>query len=168
MGGAGIGTGEPRNPPGFGEEPFLAFNHAAVRVRLLPLLAKRLEMDRVELDGLDLRLRRNARGHGAIGRTSASGASRRAENAGSDDGRRGSGLRSSPAIADHRMGGVSYQGIVVEKFNLETGAFGGHGVTPVSISFDANRGVPGESRELERAIRLERRRYGQAAAAGRR
>ena len=57
-----LGPASLGNPPGFGEEPFLAFNHAAVRVKLLPLLAKRLEIARVELDGLDLRLRKNTQG----------------------------------------------------------------------------------------------------------
>src|ERR1700726_4810090 len=59
-----LGPASLGNPPGFGEEPFLAFNRAAVRVRLFPLLAKRLEIDRVELDGLDLRLRKNPQGTG--------------------------------------------------------------------------------------------------------
>src|ERR1700726_4561137 len=59
-----LGRASLGNPPGFGEEPFLAFNHASVRVRLFPLLAKRLEIDRVELDGLDLRLRKNPQGTG--------------------------------------------------------------------------------------------------------
>ncbi len=38
--------------------------------------------------------------------------------------------------------------MVVENLNLETGAFGGHAVTPVSIAFQANRGVPDESLSL--------------------
>jgi AsmA protein len=52
------------NPPGFGNEPFAAVRHVAVRVKLLPLLRKRLQMGRVEIDGLDLRLQRNAQGEG--------------------------------------------------------------------------------------------------------
>ena len=32
----GLGPASMGNPPGFGTEPFLAFQHAAVRVRLLP------------------------------------------------------------------------------------------------------------------------------------
>ena len=138
-----LGPASLGNPPGFGEEPFLAFNRAAVRVKLFPLLAKRLEMDRVEVDGLDLRLRKNPEGTGnwenfGHGR-------KRAENAGSD--KVGGQL---PALAGIQIthGRVSYQDIVVEKFNLETGAFGGHGITPVSISFDANRGAAGESLTL--------------------
>src|ERR1700721_605571 len=59
-----LGPASLGNPPGFGAEPFLAFNHAAVRVKLLPLLAKRLEIARTETDGFDLRLRKNAQGTG--------------------------------------------------------------------------------------------------------
>src|SRR5258708_27863093 len=59
-----LGPASLGNPPGFSEEPFLAFNHAAVRVKLFPLLAKRLEMDRVVVDGLDLRLRKNEQSTG--------------------------------------------------------------------------------------------------------
>src|SRR5713226_7342013 len=52
------------NPPGFSDEPFVSFQHASVRVKLLPLLSKRLEVGRVELDGLDLKLLKNAEGKG--------------------------------------------------------------------------------------------------------
>jgi AsmA protein len=127
------------NPPGFGEEPFLAFNRAAVRVRLFPLLAKRLEMGRVEIDGLDLRLRKNAAGAGNwenFGRVD-----RPETSAGGEEGR-----GRMPQLAGVRVthGRVSYQSFVIEKFNLEAGALSGQGVTPFSISFDASRGVPGE------------------------
>jgi AsmA protein len=44
--------------------PFVSFTHASVRAKLLPLLFKRLEVGRVEVDGLDLRLLRNAEGKG--------------------------------------------------------------------------------------------------------
>jgi AsmA protein len=139
-----LGPASLGNPPGFGEEPFLAFNHAAVRVRLLPLLAKRLEMDRIELDGLDLRLRKNAQG---TGNWENFGQSQRPEpRAGGD---KISGPLPELAGIHITHGRVSYQAIVIEKFNLETGAFGGHGVTPVSIAFDASRGVPGENVTLK-------------------
>ena len=52
------------NPPGFGDEPFAAVKHMALRVRLLPLLRRQLEIGRIEVDGLDLRLRKNASGRG--------------------------------------------------------------------------------------------------------
>src|ERR1700730_43189 len=52
------------NPTGFSDEPFLAFSHASVRVKLLPLLHQRLEVARVAIDRLDLRLAKNAQGKG--------------------------------------------------------------------------------------------------------
>src|SRR6202042_3943128 len=59
-----LGPASLGNPPGFSDEPFLAFTHAKVRVRLLPLLRRQLQVARVEVEGLDLRLRRNAAGRG--------------------------------------------------------------------------------------------------------
>jgi AsmA protein len=145
----GLGPASLGNPPGFGAEPFLAFQHAAVRVRLFPLLSKRLEVDRVVLDGLDLRLAKNAEGVGNwenFGRSSqpAAGAERSSS---------GASLEGLAGIAVTH-GRVSYPGMVVENFELETGAFGGSGVTPVSMSFDANRGVAGESVTLNAKFAL--------------
>src|ERR1700693_621226 len=59
-----LGPASLGNPPGFGTEPFLAFNHAAVRISLWRLLSKQMDIQRVEIDGLDLRLRKDARGTG--------------------------------------------------------------------------------------------------------
>jgi AsmA protein len=44
------------NPPGYGNEPFLTVREASVGVKLFPLLNKRLEVSRVAVDGLDVRL----------------------------------------------------------------------------------------------------------------
>jgi AsmA protein len=52
------------NPPGFGDEPFLSLERAKLSVKLMPLLRKQLEVGRIEIDGLDLRLRQNAEGKG--------------------------------------------------------------------------------------------------------
>ena len=52
------------NPPGFTSQPFAAVQHAAVRVKLFPLLRKELQIGQVEIDGLDLRLLKNAKGEG--------------------------------------------------------------------------------------------------------
>ena len=136
----GLGPASLGNPPGFETEPsFLAFQHAAVRVRLFPLLSRRLVIDRVVLDGMELRLVKNAQG---VGNWQNFGKSTQ-PSAGAE---RGSGGQWA-ALAGIAVtkGRVSYQGMVVENFNLETGAFGGSGVTPVSISFDATRGMAGES-----------------------
>jgi AsmA protein len=50
--------------PGFGPEPFAQLRRAEIKARLLPLLQRRLEVDRVEADGLRVYLIRNAQGQG--------------------------------------------------------------------------------------------------------
>src|ERR1039457_6901369 len=59
-----LGPASLGNPSGFPAQPFVSFAHASVRVKLLPLLAKRLEIGRVELDGLDAKLLKNSQGKG--------------------------------------------------------------------------------------------------------
>jgi AsmA protein len=135
-----LGPASLGNPPGFGAEPFLAFDRAAVRISLWRLLHKRIEIQRVEIDGLDLRLRKDVRGVAnweSFGQTAPRSASTAKEEIGD----------SVPELAGVRVtnGRVSYQNVVVQRLGFETGAIGAHGVTPVRIGFDANRGVPAES-----------------------
>lgn len=59
-----LGPASLGNPPGFGTEPFASVRHVALRVKLLPLLHGQLQIGRVEIDGLDLRLLRNTAGKG--------------------------------------------------------------------------------------------------------
>ncbi|MHB1239913.1 MAG: AsmA family protein, partial [Gammaproteobacteria bacterium] len=57
-----LGPTELSNPPGFSTEPFAKIASTELRVKLLPLLRKRVEMGTVVLDGLVLNLERNKRG----------------------------------------------------------------------------------------------------------
>jgi len=211
-----LGPASLSNPAGFAGEPFLTFRSAAVRVRFWPLLTRRLVIDRVDVDGLDLRLRRGADGVGnwegfGFGRattaalpaaaggisqgSSAAGPSSQGSNAvgpssqvssaqGSNDqglnaqgsNAVGSSSEASSAVGSSSQGStvqgsnaqgyssrgsmralagirvtngrVSFQNLVIEKLRLETGAFGEGGVTPVTLSFDANRGKANESASL--------------------
>ncbi len=61
-----IETGEASlgNPPGFGNEKFLTLKRAKLSVMLMPLLHKQLQIGRIEIDGLDLRLKQDATGKG--------------------------------------------------------------------------------------------------------
>jgi AsmA protein len=134
-----MGPASLSNLPGFGAEPFLAFSHAAVRVRLLPLLREQLEVAKVELDGLDLRLKKNSEGRGnwesqGQGReTPASSATP------------GSGPQlASIAGVKVTHGRVSFNQYTLQNFTLETGSILGAAQVPVTISFEADRGVPGE------------------------
>src|SRR4029077_756232 len=52
------------NPTGFPAEPFIQVKHLALHVRLLPLLQKELNIGRIAIDGVYLRLLPNAQGKG--------------------------------------------------------------------------------------------------------
>ncbi|MFB3083330.1 MAG: AsmA family protein, partial [Gammaproteobacteria bacterium] len=60
----GIETGEVAlgNAPGFGEQPFVKANKVEVRVQLLPLLEKHVEMDTIVIEGMTLNLARDKNG----------------------------------------------------------------------------------------------------------
>jgi AsmA protein len=130
-----LGPASLGNPPGFTEQPFLSFKHAAVRARLLPLLAKRLEVGRVEVDGLDLKLLKNAEGKGnweGFGRSDTKAPAAGPPKAG----------ETLQGIAGIQLTNarVTYQETRIENLNVETGAFVEKGVVPVAIRFDVVRG----------------------------
>lgn len=60
----GVHTGPVRlsNPPGFDDKPFSRIQGARVSIRLLPLLYRKVEVGRVDLDGLELHLIKNEAG----------------------------------------------------------------------------------------------------------
>ncbi len=60
-----LGPASLGNPPGFNSaQPFASLQRVSLRVRILPLLHHRLDAGRIEIDGLDLRLLKNAQGQG--------------------------------------------------------------------------------------------------------
>ena len=134
------------NPPGFSADPFVAFTHASVRVKLLPLLAKRLEIGRVAVDGLDLRLLKNAQGKGNWeGFGSGSGEAP----ASTADSRSGGGEFEGIAGVKLMNARVSYENIVLSRLSVETGAFVERGTVPVTLHLEANRGVRDENASLD-------------------
>jgi AsmA protein len=139
-----LGPASLGNPAGFGDEPFLSFTHASVRVRLLPLLRQRLEVARVEVDGLDLRLRKNAAGRG-----NWQGAEPEQPPAKPDADHTGAAL-GLESLANIRIenGRMAYEGITVEKVNLETGSLAADRHIPVNLTFDANRAPTGAQLSL--------------------
>ncbi|HEX4377337.1 MAG TPA: AsmA family protein [Steroidobacteraceae bacterium] len=127
------------NPPGFGTEPFATVQHVAFRVRLLPLLGKRLEIGRVEIDGLDLRLQKNAAGKGnwenfgqadaAAGAPAPSVAvTPKNENAS------GAGMLQQVDGVIVRDGRFSYQGTVVDHIDLTAGNFASRTSMPIKLT----------------------------------
>ena len=58
------GEGTFGNPPGFPAEPMASWRHARFGARLFPLMRGELEVDRITLEGADIRLTRRADGKG--------------------------------------------------------------------------------------------------------
>ena len=129
------------NPPGFGDPPFVGFSHALLRVAVMPLLRHRLEVTRIEIDGLDLRLRKNAQGRGNWQQPDVPPIADPSQ-----------GVSRAPSrlpfesLADLKIqnGRLSYENVVVENLNLETGSWASDGHIPVTASFNAGRGLAGE------------------------
>jgi AsmA protein len=136
-----LGPASLGNPPGFSDEPFLSFAHASVRVRLLPLLHQRLEVARIEVDGLDLRLRKNAQGRGNWQIEAAQPAKADAVHT--------EAVPALESLANIRIqnGRVDYEGSTIEKLNLETGSLADRHI-PVSLTLDATRAHSGEQLSL--------------------
>ena len=139
-----LGPASLGNPSGFPAQPFVSFKHASVRVKLLPLLAKRLEIGKVELDGLDLKLLKNASGKGNWEGFGRSEGAAPAPAPGTSGGR-------IPEVAGFKITNarVSYEDLVLENLALETGSLGGRGTAPVSLHVDAQRGAAGEKASLD-------------------
>ena len=138
-----LGPASLGNPPGFSDEPFLSFSHATVRVRILPLLRKRLEVARIEVDGLDLRLLKNAQGRGNWQDAETDQPTKKPA-----DQRDTAGAFASLANIRIQNARLMYEGISVEKLNLETGSMAGAGHIPIHLTFDANRAPSGEQVSL--------------------
>src|SRR5580700_2814076 len=139
-----LGPASLGNPPGFSDEPFLSFTHASVRVRLRPLLRQHLQIARVQVEGLDLRLRKNAAGRG-----NWQGGEPEHPAAKSDLDHTDAGP-ALETLANIRVenGRVTYEGITVEKFNLETGSLAADRHVPINLTFDASRAPSGEQLSL--------------------
>ncbi len=145
-----LGPASLGNPSGFPAQPFVSFAHASVRVKLLPLLAKRLEIGRVELDGLDAKLLKNSQGKG---NWEGFGRSEGAAPAPAPEAPSGGGM---PEVAGFKITNarVSYKDLVLENLSLETGSLGGRGAAPVTLHVDAHRGTAGEQASLDAHFKL--------------
>jgi AsmA protein len=127
-----IGPASLGNPAGFSAEPFAAVRHASFRVKLLPLLRKQLEIGKVEIEGLDLRLRKNAAGKGnwqdfGQHETAAETGSSRSNSGGAFPDLAGI------SVKDSRL---SYQDLVADHINLELGHIGTGKPVPLKLRLD--------------------------------
>jgi AsmA protein len=153
-----LGPASLGNPPGFGNKPFAAIQHLSVRVMLLPLLRKEIEIGRIEIEGLDLRLLKNAQGKGNWesfgGKTSA--ATPVSKSTSTTPLPELAGLE----IKDSR---VSYQDLIVDHLNVEVGRVSAGTAVPVKLSFTLTTS-PGASpiplaSQLELTLDSEKKQY---------
>jgi AsmA protein len=123
-----LGPASLGNPPGFSSsQPFASLRRVSLSVRLLPLLHHQLEVGKVEIDGLDLRLLKNARGEGNWSMP-ASKTAPAPQNGSSEVALGGIG---GVVLKDSR---VSYQDLVVNDVNLGVGRVGSGVPIPVKWS----------------------------------
>ncbi|MGH8267990.1 MAG: AsmA family protein [Steroidobacteraceae bacterium] len=146
------------NPEGFGTDPFLSVQRTALRVKLLPLLQKKLEVGRIEIDGLDLRLKTNAAGKGNwedFGQKKAT--------ATSGSGQGSESLQSLDGI-QVKNSRVSYDTLTLSNLNLDVGKVSRHSTVPVQAGFDLNTGPGGNDLSFTAALDVTldsaARRYG--------
>jgi AsmA protein len=115
-----LGPATVGNPPGFGSEPFASLQHVSVRVKLLPLLKKQLSIGRIEVDGLDLHLMKNAAGQGNWQSETAANASAAPAPSSSSAGATGEVTGSIVGVVVKRSR-VSYQNMVLDGVSADIG-----------------------------------------------
>jgi AsmA protein len=120
------------NPPGFSTAPFAAVQHVSLRVRVLPLLRKELEIGRLEIDGLDLRLLKNAAGRGNWQDFGNQGAAPDSTSSSSS----GGGNLPELAGVEIKDSRVSYQDLVADHLNFELGHLSSGTPAPVKFKVD--------------------------------
>ena len=129
-----LGPASLGNPAGFGAEPFVSLQHAALRVKLMPLLHKELVIGRIQIDGMDLRLKKNADGKGnweGFGKQSKEEPAAAASGA--------TALPDLAGVAIHASR-ISYDTLTLSNLNLDIGAVAALKPVPITANFDVDRG----------------------------
>lgn len=142
------------NPAGFGGDAFVTVRHATFRARLLPLVQKRLEIDRIELDGVEVRLvEHDGRGNwqGLGGEAPAGTASGTASPGPGSPAARAFGHLASVKITHGR---VTFHDYTLANLTVETGSFAQDSLAPVTIHVDADRGRAGETSSVDAQFNL--------------
>lgn len=140
------------NPPGFPSTPFLTLQEASLRVGLLPLLHGQLRIGRIQIDGLDAHLLRDAQGRGnwQTPATPASASSPTAAPAGT-----------SQPVALPQLAGltlrdarVSYNELMLNGINLTVGRVAEAVPVPVTVRLQVQRPAPAQPILLSGSLQL--------------
>jgi len=141
--GIALGAAELSNAEGFGAEPFARIEGAELRVGLLPLLTRRVEIDRASLTGLRLNLARNASGTTNWDDLARGGGAGSAEEpAVAADGGDGANVDISVGAIRIADAEVTWQDAIagqdwrLSEFNLEASGFDPGRAFPLAIGFE--------------------------------
>lgn len=130
-----LGPASLGNPPGFSSsQPFASLQRVALRVRVLPLLHHRIEVGRIEIDGLDLRLLKNAQGQGNWAMPAGKAAAPPPQSPGSQ---MSLGGIAGVVVKDSR---VSYQDMVADRVSVTIGHVTTGIPVPVKWNLDLTSG----------------------------
>lgn len=144
-----LGPASLGNPPGFSAQPFAAVQHIAVRVKLLPLLRKELQIGRIEIDGLDLRLVKNAAGKGNWQDFGSASKPEQPESTSS-----GSGSLPDLAGLEIKNSRFSYQDMVADHVSLELGHVTSGEPIPLKLKLDLTTGPGAKPIDLNARMQL--------------
>lgn len=145
--GMSIGRTRLGEDPAFGDGDFVVFDSASARVKVLPLLSKRIEVDRLSLAGLNVNLIRDAQGRDnwasliqVDGDTAAPEQTDGASSSFTTQKIGGLDISNAQVVVDDRQAGTR---IALSNVNASTGAIGG-GDTAVQLSaeFDVEVNEP--------------------------
>lgn len=149
------------NPSGFDDEPFATLRHVEMRVKLLPLLRKELQVGRIEIDGLDLSLKQNGAGKGNWQDWGGRADVTRAESSGGGE---APSLELAGIVVTN--GRVAFEDIVARNLDIEAGRVAPGARIPVRMKLDLLRAVDAAPLPLAAAfdlrLDLDKQRYGLA------
>lgn len=144
------------NAAGFGAQPMARVQAAGVKVKLLPLLSKKLEVDKLSLNGLVLNLAKDRAGRGnwegLTGKDKPAAPEEKAEGmglAGFSIG--GIAVRDAELHWDDQASGARYH---VRKLALTTGALASDKTADVTLGFDLESGQPKVSTPVSLRMQL--------------
>jgi AsmA protein len=153
-----MGSVELGNAPGFQAPVFASTDKVAIRLKLIPLLRRKLVMDTLEVHGLHLNLEKNAKGETNWDDLAKGG---------SEPGQP-SEPGSAPQLAAFAIGGLDIQNAniswsdaqagqqyTVRNFSLTTGALNPGNPVDVSVGLDLQSAEPPMSGRIEGAGQLE-------------
>ena len=143
--GADIGSVSLSNAPGFGSSPFAQVSKLGVKVKLLPLLRKKVEVDEIIVDGLKLNLvkdragRDNWQGLTGQGKPASTAAAKPAASPIAGLLVSGVSVRNSELTWNDEQSGKHY---TVRNLDFQTGKISPGRMTNVTLGFDLSSGSP--------------------------